>query len=140
MNKMHYLDANATQPLRPAARDAVLAAFAVVGNPSSVHQSGRHVRRIMEDAREAIARRFGGQPQDLVFTSGGTEADATAIHAMSRGRRLLISAIEHDAIRSAAADAVIVPVHPDGVVDLQALEKQLSDGVALAGLPDAGQQ
>jgi cysteine desulfurase len=138
MNEMHYLDANATQPLRPAARDAILAAFAVIGNPSSVHQSGRRVRRIMEDAREAIARRFGGQPQDLVFTSGGTEADATAVHAMSRGRRLLISAIEHDAVRSAvtdaarsaAADAVTMPVHPDGVIDLQALEQQLSDGVA----------
>src|ERR1700733_11649503 len=138
MNEMHYLDANATQPLRPAARDAILAAFAVIGNPSSVHQSGRQVRRIMEDAREAIAHRFGGQPQDLVFTSGGTEADATAVHAMSRGPRLLISAIEHDAVRSppadaprsGAADAVTIPVHPDGVIDLQALEQQLSDGVA----------
>jgi cysteine desulfurase len=125
MNEMHYLDANATQPLRPAARDAVLAAFGVAGNPSSVHQSGRHVRRIMEDAREAIAHRFGGQPQDLVFTSGGTEADTTAIHAMSRGRRLVISAIEHDAVRSAAPGAAVVPVRPDGVVDLAALEARL---------------
>ena len=129
MNEMHYLDANATQPLRPAARDAVLAAFGVTGNPSSVHQSGRHVRRIMEDAREVIARLFGGQPQDLVFTSGGTEADTTAIHAMSRGRRVVISAIEHDAVRSAATDAAIVPVRPDGVVNLEALEAQLTDAV-----------
>jgi cysteine desulfurase len=128
MNEMHYLDANATQPLRPAARDAVLAAFEVIGNPSSVHRSGRHVRRIMEDAREAIAVEFGGQPGDLVFTSGGTEADSTAIHAMSRGRRLLISAIEHDAIRSAAAEAAVVPVRRDGVVDLTALEAQLAGG------------
>ena len=130
MNGMHYLDANATQPLRPAARDAILAAFEVTGNPSSVHQAGRAVRRIMEDAREVIARSFGGQPQDLVFTSGGTEADTTAIRAMSQGRRSVISAIEHDAVRSAAADAVIVPVRPDGVVDLEALEAQLRDGVA----------
>src|ERR1700710_271459 len=106
MNKMHYLDANATQPLRPAARDAVLAAFEVTGNPSSVHRPGRTVRRIMEDAREVIAGAFGGQPQDLTFTSGGTEADATAVHAMSphtmpSNRRLIISAIEHDAVRSA---------------------------------------
>ena len=128
--EMHYLDANASQPLRPAARDAVLAAFAVVGNPASVHRAGRGVRRILEDAREAIARGFGGQPGDLVFTAGGTEADATAIHAMSRGRRLIISAIEHDAIRSAAAGAAIVPVRADGVVDLDVLEALLSDGVA----------
>jgi cysteine desulfurase len=130
MTEMHYLDANATQPLRPAARDAVLAAFDVIGNPSSVHQPGRQVRRIMEDAREAIAAGFGGQPRDLVFTSGGTEADTTAIHAISRGRRLLISAIEHDAVRSAAAGAVVVPVGRDGVVDLAALEARLADGVA----------
>jgi cysteine desulfurase len=130
MNQMHYLDANATQPLRPAARDAVLAAFAVIGNPSSVHQAGRDVRRIMENAREVIAGGFGGQPQNLVFTSGGTEADSTVIHAMSLGRRVVISAIEHDAVRSAAAGAAVVPVRADGVVDLDALDRQLSDGVA----------
>src|ERR1700761_285691 len=103
MTELHYLDANATQPLRPAALDAVRAAFAVAGNPSSVHHAGRAALRIMEDAREAIAGRFGGRPQDLVFTSGGTEADATVIHALSTGRRVITSAIEHDAIRSAAA-------------------------------------
>jgi cysteine desulfurase len=130
MAETHYLDANATQPLRPAARDAVLAALGCVGNPSSVHQPGRFARRIMEDAREAIAHCFGVKPPDLVFTSGGTEADATAIHAMSTGRRLIISAIEHDAIRSAAADATIVPVGRDGVVDLRALEQILEDGGA----------
>jgi cysteine desulfurase len=129
MIEMHYLDANASQPLRPAARDAVLAAFAVVGNPSSVHRPGRGVRRIMEDAREAIAQAFGGQPGDLVFTAGGTEADATAIHALSSGRRMVISAIEHDAVRSAAAGATIIPVQPNGVVDLEALEAILDDGV-----------
>ncbi|HEY0184456.1 MAG TPA: aminotransferase class V-fold PLP-dependent enzyme [Rhodopila sp.] len=151
MTNVHYLDANATQPLRPCARQAMLAAFETVGNPSSVHRAGRDAHRTMEDAREAIALMFGGRPQDLIFTSGGTEADATAVHAMSRGRRILISAIEHDAIRSLAADrsggaaasietatvaatsvrtADIVPVLADGVLDLAALEQRLSDGVA----------
>ena len=130
MTEMHYLDANATQPLRPAARDAVMAAFSVVGNPSSVHQPGRHARRVMEDAREAIAAGFGGRPAGLVFTSGGTEADVMAIRAMARGRRLLISAVEHDAVRSAATGADVVPVDRDGVVDLSALEARLADGVA----------
>ena len=140
---MHYLDANATQPLRPAARDAVLAAFAAVGNPSSVHRPGRIVRAIMEDAREAIAHRFGAAPQDLLFTSGGTEASATAIRALAGTRRLIVSAIEHDAVRSAAAhaaahhaagqspaDSPIVPVGSDGAVDLAALDRLLSDGAA----------
>jgi cysteine desulfurase len=131
MTEMHYLDANANQPLRPAARDAVMQALEVTGNPSSVHQAGRDARRIMEDAREAIAHRFGCASGDLVFTSGGTEADAAAIHAMSPGRRMIVSAIEHDAVRSAAAaGAEILPVGPEGVADLRALDELLGDGVA----------
>ncbi|HEY4044792.1 MAG TPA: aminotransferase class V-fold PLP-dependent enzyme [Rhodopila sp.] len=127
---MHYLDANATQPLRPTAADAVRAALAVTGNPSSVHRAGREARRIIEDARETIAGCFGGQPRDLVFTSGGTEADATAVHALSPGRRIVISAIEHDAVRSAAGAAEAIPVGPDGVADLATLDARLGDGVA----------
>ncbi len=130
MPTRRYLDANATQPLRPAARDAVLAAFDVTGNPSSVHASGRAARRLMEDARETIASCFGGEPERLIFTSGGTEADALAVHAMSNGRRTIISAIEHDAVRSTAGDATVLPVAPDGIVDLGALEDQLKDSVA----------
>jgi cysteine desulfurase len=125
---MHYLDANASQPLRPAAAAAVLAAFGAVGNPSSVHRAGRAVRRIMEDARDAIAGCFGGRAQDLVFTSGGTEADALAVRAQSRGRRIVISVIEHDAVRFAASGAAGVPVGQDGVADLAALEALLADG------------
>jgi cysteine desulfurase len=126
---MHYLDANATQPLRSAAQDATLAAFSVTGNPSSVHQAGRAARRIIEDAREVIACRFGGRPQDLVFTSGGTEADAIAVHAMSSGRRLIISAIEHDAIRAAAHQPAILTVGSEGFASMDALDALLSDGV-----------
>ena len=126
---MHYLDANATQSLRPEARAAILEALDATGNPSSVHQAGRAARRILEDAREAIAARFGGRPEDLVFTSGGTEADALAIHAMSPGRRLIISAIEHDAVRAAAAGAAMVPAGADGIAGMDALEALLSDGI-----------
>ena len=102
---MHYLDANASEKLRPEARGAMLAAAEVTGNPSSVHAAGRAARRILEDARESIADRFGGLPQNLVFTSGGTEADALAIHALGAGRRVVIGATEHDAVRSAAPQA-----------------------------------
>ena len=125
---MAYLDANATEPLRPQARDAILEALALVGNPSSVNRFGRAARRVLEDARESLAARFGARPADLVFTSGGTEANALAIHALGRGRRLLISAIEHDAIRSAAADARVVPVEGRGVLDLGELRNLLASG------------
>jgi cysteine desulfurase len=126
---MHYLDANATQPLRPAAADAVLAALQVTGNPSSVHAAGRAARRIMEDGRDVIAACFGGRSQDLVFTSGGTEADALAVRSLSRGRRTLVSAIEHDAVRF-AAPGLTFPVGADGVVELGSLGAMLSDGVS----------
>jgi cysteine desulfurase len=125
-----YFDANATEPLRPEARAAVLAAMAVTGNPSSVHGAGRAVRRILEDARESLAVRFGGRAGDLVFTSGGTEADALAIHALGAGRRLIIGATEHDAVRSAAGDARVLPVDVNGVVDLSALAAWLEGGPA----------
>ena len=104
---MYYLDANATQALRPAARAAMVVALDIAGNPSSVHRAGRAARRSLEDSRELIARRFGGRPEDLVFTSGGTEADALAIHSMRANRRLIIGAIEHDAVRAAAAGAAV---------------------------------
>ncbi len=126
---MHYLDANATQPLRPVAVQAVLAAMQVTGNPSSVHAAGRAARRILEDARDQLAGCFGGRAQDLVFTSGGTEADALAVRALSCGRRTIISAIEHDAIRFAALDSVAIPAGADGVIALDALARVLNDGM-----------
>jgi len=132
---MPYLDANATEPLRPEARRAMLAALDVTGNPSSVHASGRTVRRIVEDGRDRLARRFGGRAEDLVFVSGGTEADALAIHALGRGRRTIIGATEHDAVRAAAPDAEIVPVDRNGVADLDALRRMLvAGGPALVSL------
>ena len=127
---MIYLDANATEPLRPEARAAVLAALEIVGNPSSIHRVGRIARAALEDAREVIAARFGARPADTVFTSGGTEADALAIHALGHnaGRRVIIGATEHDAIRSAAPNARVMPVDRDGIADLDALAALLADG------------
>jgi cysteine desulfurase len=125
---MVYLDANATEPLRPEARAAMLAALEVTGNPSSVHAAGRAARRVLEDAREALAARFGARAQDLVFTSGGTEADALAIHALGAKRRVIVGATEHDAVRSPAPDALSLPVDHDGVADLDTLAAWLTDG------------
>jgi cysteine desulfurase len=106
-------------------------AMAVTGNPSSVHADGRAARRLLEDARETIALRFGGE---VVFTSGGTEADALAIYALGAGRRLLIAATEHDAVRAVRGDAEILPVDRDGVVRLDALAAALAGGPALVCL------
>ncbi len=125
---MIYLDANATEPLRPEAREAVVAALDLVGNPSSVHAAGRAARRVLEDSREAVARRFGAAPADLVFTGGGTEANALAIHALGRGRRVLVGATEHDAVLRADPAAAVVPVDGDGLLALDTLAAMLADG------------
>ncbi|HST73737.1 MAG TPA: aminotransferase class V-fold PLP-dependent enzyme [Acetobacteraceae bacterium] len=126
---MIYLDANASEALRPEARTAMLDALDRVGNPASVHGAGRATRKMLEDAREAIASRFGGRAADLVFTSGGTEADALAIHGLGAGRRVIAGATEHDAIRASAPGAAILPVDRAGVADLAALDRLLADGL-----------
>lgn len=123
---MVYLDANATEPLRPAAGDAALMAMRHA-NPASVHRAGRAARRILEDAREAVAAIFHARPADIVFTSGATEANALAITARGAGRPVLIGATEHEAVRAAAPDAIIIPVKADGRVDPEVLERLLAD-------------
>jgi cysteine desulfurase len=126
---MVYLDANATEPLRPEARDAAAAAQDLTGNPSSIHAAGRKARSVVESARETIAALFGGEPASLVFTSGGTEADVSAIFAFGsrQERRIITSAVEHDAVRTATASQVTIPVDRDGRADLNWLETVLGD-------------
>ena len=131
---MAYLDANASEPLRPEARAALLATIGLSGNPSSVHTAGRAAWHVLEEARAMVAAQFGADPASVVFTSGGTEADALAIHGLGQGRRLLIGATEHDAVRAARADAVTIPVDADGVVRLDALEAALAGPPALVCL------
>jgi len=122
------LDANATEPLRPTARHALLEALALGGNPSSIHGGGRAARRLIEAARRAVADRFGAAAGDIIFTSGGTEANALAIHGLAAGRRVLVAATEHAAVRAAAPEALVIPVLPDGRLDLMALERLLGQG------------
>jgi cysteine desulfurase len=123
---MLYLDANATEPLRPAARAAALAAMDAAGNPSSIHAAGRAARRILESARESLAHHFNARPQDIVFTSGATEANALAIHALGLNRPHLIGATEHDAVRAAALNATLIPVHSNGTADLSTVATLLA--------------
>ncbi|OYW07471.1 MAG: cysteine desulfurase, partial [Rhodospirillales bacterium 12-71-4] len=124
-----YLDANATEPLRPEARQAVLQALDLPGNPSSVHGAGRAARRLLERARDQVASRFGAAPADVVFTAGGTEANALAIHALAPGRRILLGATEHPAVLAAAPDATRLPVRLDGTLDPAVLDAALRQGL-----------
>jgi len=133
-----YLDWNATTPLRPEAKAAMVAAWDISGNPSSIHVEGRQARRLIEDARANIAAAVGARPQDVVFCSGGTEANALALTpGLRRGAgrpvgRLLVSAIEHTSVLSGGrfpADAIgTVHVTPSGLVDLGHLRGLLKDG------------
>jgi cysteine desulfurase len=126
-----YLDANATEPLRPAARAALIAALDQRGNPASIHADGRSARRCLEAARANVAVCFDSRPQDVVFCSGATEANAMAIHGFGAGRPIVIGATEHDAVRAAAPGAAIMPVDGAGLADLAWLD------ATLATMPDA---
>jgi cysteine desulfurase len=120
-----YLDWNATAPLRPEAAAAMSEALGRWGNPSSVHRRGRAARQIIERAREAVAGLLGDvDPSGVIFVSGGTEANHLALLGACR-ERVLVSAIEHDSIRHAVPGAEIIPVGPEGIVDLDALDRLL---------------
>ncbi|MBT7280040.1 MAG: cysteine desulfurase [Rhodobiaceae bacterium] len=129
-----YLDYNATAPLRPEARDALLAALDI-GNPSSVHHEGRQARALVETARQDIAAMVGAHPETVIFTSGGTEACNLALNLRQapNGKigRILVNAIEHSAVLEAAKQSdlpvEIMPVTPQGVLDIAALEALLQE-------------
>jgi cysteine desulfurase len=133
-----YLDWNATAPLRPEARQAMAAAWDISGNPSSVHSEGRQARRLVEDARAAIAAAVGTRPENVVFASGGTEANALALTSgLRRGTgqpvgRLLVSAIEHASVLSGGRfdpEAIgTIGVTGAGIVDLDHLRALLAEG------------
>src|ERR1700731_1520935 len=130
-----YLDWNATPPLRREAREAMAAAWDLCGNPSSVHAEGREARRLVEDARAAVAAAVGALPRNVVFTSGGTEANALALTPGLRRasglpvQRLLASAIEHASVLSGGrfpTEAIsTVGVTRSGLLDLGRLRASL---------------
>src|SRR5260370_26765232 len=133
-----YLDWNATTPLRPESRAAMAAAWDLSGNPSSVHAEGRRARRLVEDARAIVAGAVGVLPRNVVFTSGGTEANTMALTPGLRSaagqpvERLLLSAIEHVSVLAGGrfpAEAISkIRVSRSGVVDLEHLRDLLAAG------------
>jgi cysteine desulfurase len=114
-----YLDNNATSPLRAESSAAIHAAMGPPANPSSVHGFGRKARLIVEDARQAISILVGCRAQDVVFTSGGTEANNLALAGFDH---IITTAIEHDSVLQAAPQATLLPVGADGVIDLAAMQ------------------
>jgi cysteine desulfurase len=121
-----YLDWNATAPVRPEAAAAVAAALSTTGNPSSVHRAGREARRVLGEARETVASLVNARADEIIFTGGGTEANALALAGFP-GRPLLVSAIEHDSVRGNATDADMIPALADGGIDRDALDRMLAD-------------
>jgi cysteine desulfurase len=131
MKKRVYFDWNATAPLRPEGRTAVHAALEVLGNPSSIHAEGRAARRVIEQAREHVAALVGADPRNVVFTSGGTEANMLALSPAAEAGipagRLLVSAIEHPSVMAAGGrfpppGLEKLPVTRGGQVDLAGLD------------------
>ena len=136
-----YLDHAATTPMVPAAVEAMTKHLLEVGNPSSLHASGRHARRVVEESRETIAQALGCRPGEVVFTSGGTEADNLAVKGIHWARlaqdprrtRVLASAIEHHAVldpldwlRDAeGAEVELLPVDDKGRLVVAALREAI---------------
>lgn len=145
-----YLDHAATTPMLPEAVRVLTEQLARPGNPSSLHAAGRAARRVVEEARETAAAALGARPSEVVWTSGGTEADNLAVKGLfwarrtqdpSR-RRILVSAVEHHAVldpafwmaEHAGAELVLLPVDADGVVDVAALRDELEENGPQAAL------
>jgi cysteine desulfurase len=141
-----YLDWNATSPLHPAVREAVLRAMDLFGNPNSVHGEGRAVRAAIEGARREVASLVGAEPAHVILTSGATEAANMVLTPEFRMGRtplavshLYYSAVEHPAVREGGRfpkdKTTEIPVTSDGTVNLAALEGLLAGHDASSGLP-----
>ncbi|MEO1200028.1 MAG: cysteine desulfurase family protein [Pseudomonadota bacterium] len=146
-----YLDYNATAPLRPAARAAMLSALDCAGNPSSVHAEGRAARAIVERARRQVATLVGARTEDIIFTASGSEANAMALapglaQAGSAIKRRLVSAVEHPSVlqqgKGADSGLEVLPVDTDGIINRDCLQRALSDakGPALVSVMAANNE
>jgi cysteine desulfurase len=143
-----YLDYNASTPVCAEALAAFAETAKVVGNASSVHLDGQSARHRMDDARQGLASIFQVHPQEIIFTSGATEANNLAVKGIARHarssadkRHVLVSAIEHPSVLDAAAalkvegfEVQMIPANADGRTDLDALKKLLRPDTAVAAL------
>lgn len=149
-----YFDYNATTPLDPAVRDAMLPFLGEVwGNPSSVHHIGRKARALLDDARDRAARVLGAKPNELVFTSGGTEANNLAIFGTARllrakGRHIITSAVEHHAVFHSCEylaakegfELTVLPVDGGGFISPDDLKRAIRKDTVLVTLMAANNE
>ncbi|MBT3989731.1 MAG: cysteine desulfurase [Rhodospirillaceae bacterium] len=141
MTQIVYLDHNATSPVRAGVVDAVADALTVSGNASSVHQAGRQARQLVDQARDHVARLVGVSPAEIVFTSGGTEANNLVLRGVDVDH-ILVSTVEHPSVLEAADNIEQIPVDKNGLVDLAILEARLSelDGRILVSVMQANNE
>jgi cysteine desulfurase len=150
---MVYLDFNATTPVRPEVRDAMIRCLeADFGNPSSQHRFGQAAARAREDSRRRVARAADCEPAEVVFTSGGTEANNLAIRGVvladrPRGRHVVTAATEHEAVlhtlRALAADGIAtteLPVDEHGRIDMESLARAIRSDTVLVSLMAANNE
>jgi cysteine desulfurase len=148
-----YLDHASATPLRPEAREAFLAALDLFGDPLNIHEPGRAARRLIDDARATVSAAIGAQPDELVFTSGGTESVALAIWGGVRalrelGTRIVVGAVEHPAVggvchvlESDGYEVVLVPVDEHGRIDLDVFAREVRvPGTLLASVQHANHE
>ena len=148
-----YLDAASATPLLPAARDAIMSALDAFGDPLNIHEPGRRARHLIDDARVVIADAIGAQPDELVFTSGGTESVALAIWGGVRavrelGTRVVVGAAEHPSVggvchvlESDGFEVVLVPVDEYGRLDMDRYAAEIRvPGTLLASVQHANHE
>jgi cysteine desulfurase len=154
MPRTIYFDYNATTPLDPAVREAMLPFLGEIwGNPSSVHHVGRRARALLDDARERAAKVLGAKPSEIVFTSGGTESNNLAIFGTARllkpkGRHLITSAIEHHAVlncfdyleKKEGFEVTRLPVDSEGFVSVDDLRKAIRPDTILVSIMAANNE
>ncbi|MGB9612586.1 MAG: cysteine desulfurase NifS [Candidatus Margulisiibacteriota bacterium] len=151
--KRIYLDYAATTPTHPKVIEAMLPYFAdKFGNPSSLHAFGQEAKAAIEKAREKVAKFIGAKPEEIVFTSGGTEADNFALEGIAfanehRGNHIIISAIEHHAVtecceflKNRGFQITYLPVDKYGLVDPEVLYKSITDKTILVSIMHANNE
>ena len=144
MTDLIYLDNNATTPVEPRVLEAMLPYLGEkYGNPSSIYTMGREARQAVNSARESVAQLIGAQPEEIIFTSGGTEADNLAIKGIAfalreKGNHIITSAVEHHAVLNCCKwmkkngfEVTYVGVDPDGVIHIDELKSAITSRTIL---------
>jgi cysteine desulfurase len=139
-----YFDHNATTPVAPEVLEAMLPAFAeVYGNASSIHHFGQAARGALDQARATLARALGAAPEEIVFTSGGTEADNLAVLGAANGGHVITTAIEHPAVLASVAqlaDVTILPIGTNGIVDPEDIRRAIRPDTSLISVMHANNE